>query len=299
MKALIYPFIALSFSLFAHFFPEFFLPFQSHIVTFLMIIMLGMGLTLNFTDFKRILNKKAPLVFGVLFQFIFMPLIAIIISKILNLSEALTIGMILVGTSAGGTASNVITYLAKGDLALSVSMTLLSTVLSVFLMPLLSWLYIGKSIEIKAASMLFDVAKITILPIFIGIVLNTLFNKFISKIKFLLPLISMSAIIFIISVIIALNTQNLKNIGVIVIFAVILHNLIGMLSSYYLFKLLGYDSKISRTIAIEVGIQNSGLSVAIAMKYFTSLSALIGALFSIWQNISGAIFASFISQKDK
>lgn len=297
MKTLIYPVIALIFAIFAHFFPEFFTPFKGHIVTFLMIIMLGMGMTLKFTDLVSVFNKKSTLVLGVVIQFVFMPLIALGVSKIFALSEPLLVGMVLVGASAGGTASNVLTYLAKGDLALSVSMTLVSTILACVLMPFLTWLYLGQSVEVAAQSMLFDLLKITILPLAIGIFLNTFFGKFLGRFQRAMPLISMSAIIFIIAVIVALNTQNLASVGSGVVFAVITHNALGMLLGYGGARICGFDARIARTIAIEVGVQNSGLSAALAMKYFGALAALPGALFSIVQNVTGAIFASICSQK--
>ncbi|MGG7073761.1 bile acid:sodium symporter family protein [Campylobacter sp. 9BO] len=298
MKTLIYPIIALIFSVFAHFFPEIFTPFKDHIVTFLMIIMLGMGMTLNFTDIVSISSKKSAIILGVTVQFIFMPLIALGISIVFELSQALTIGMVLVGTSAGGTASNVLTYLAKGDLALSVSMTLASTVISCVLMPFLTCLYLGKSVEVAIQSMLFDLIKITILPLVIGIFLNTFFSKFLHFFKRAMPLISMSAIIFIVAVIVALNTQNLSTVGISVIIAVIVHNTLGMFCGYASAIIFGFDTKTARTLAIEVGVQNSGLSAALAMKYFGVISALPAALFSIIQNVIGALFASICKKTE-
>lgn len=298
MKALLFPFAAICFSVFSFSFSELFMPLKGYIIPLLMIIMLGMGLTLNLGDFKTVWHKKFAICIGVFLQFLFMPLIALLVSKMLGFNEALTIGMMLVGTSAGGTASNVITYLAKGDLALSVSMTLTSTLLAIFLMPFLMWVYVGQEINLPAQSMLIDLVKITLIPLFIGVSMNTFLNKFVNLFKPALPVLSMTAIIFIIGVIVAINAKNFKDIGLSVAFAVVLHNVIGMISGYYGAKLFKFDEKTARTIAIEVGMQNSGLSVAMAMKYFTPVSALAGAIFSIWHNISGAIFASYCTSKD-
>lgn len=298
MKALLFPFLAVIFSLFCYNFSEFFVPFKGLIMPCLMAIMLGMGLTLNLSEFRGVWAKKYAVVFGVAIQFVAMPLFALLVSKIFGFNEALTIGMMLVGTSAGGTASNVITYLAKGDVALSVSMTLVSTLVSIILMPILMWFYVGARVDLPVVLMLFDLIKITLLPLVVGACLNTFFNKFINSFKPFLPIVSMVAIIFIIGVIVAVNAKNFADVGVIVACAVAVHNVLGMLSGYFGAMAFGFDKKTARTIAIEVGMQNSGLSVALAMKYFTPVSALAGAIFSIWHNISGAIFAGWCVRKD-
>lgn len=291
MKALIFPFLAVIFSIFTYMNSEYFISFKTLIIPFLMIIMLGMGMTLNLNEFKNVWCKRGAILLGVLLQFGFMPLLALGVSFAFKFDEALTIGMLLVGTSAGGTASNVITYLAKGDLALSVSMTIVSTLFAIFLMPFLMWIYVGASIDLPAVGMLIDLVKITLLPLLVGICLNTFLSKFINSLKTFLPTISMGAIIFIIGVIVAINANNFKDIGFIVACAVAIHNVLGMAVGYFGARAFKFDKKTARTIAIEVGMQNSGLSVALAMKYFTPVSALAGAIFSIWHNISGAIFA--------
>lgn len=291
MKALLFPILAVIFSLFAYENSELFISLKWLIMPFLMLIMLGMGMTLNLSEFKNVWSKRNALCLGVALQFGFMPILALSISFIFSFDEALTVGMMLVGTSAGGTASNVIAYLAKGDLALSVSMTLVSTLLAIFLMPFLMWIYVGASIDIPALNMFIDLIKITIIPLFLGICLNKFFNKFINSFKSVLPAISIGAIIFIIGVIVAVNANNFKDIGIIVAIAVALHNVFGMIIGYFGALAFKFDKKTAVTIAIEVGMQNSGLSVALAVKYFTPASALAGAIFSIWHNVSGALFA--------
>ena len=228
-----------------------------------------------------------------------MPLVAWLLSMALGFSVELTIGMMLVGATAGGTASNVMTYLAKGDVALSVSMTIVSTLAAVLLLPLLTWFYIGQTVDVPVTSMLLMLLKMIVLPLFIGMLINHFFHRKIQSFLPAFPLFSMIVILLIIAIVVALNVNNLATVAWTLVLAVILHNVIGLASGYYLAKKLGYDSVIARTVAIEVGMQNSGLSVALALKYFTAASALPGAMFSIWHNLSGSVFASYWQNKDK
>ncbi|QKF91263.1 bile acid:sodium symporter family protein [Campylobacter sp. CCUG 57310] len=299
MKALLFPIAAIVLSFIAYTFPAGFVAIKGYIVPLLVVIMLGMGITLSIDDFKQILHKKKALGLGIFIQFLIMPLAAFLISKAFGFSNEITAGMMLVGTSAGGTASNVMTYLAKGDVALSVSMTLFSTLLSIVLMPFLTWLYIGQEVPVPAMSMLLNLVKIMLVPIVVGVLLNTFFHKFVKKILPALPIISMAAIITIIAIVVALNVKNIQTVGALVALGVVLHNGSGLFCGYFLSKLFGFDEKTARTVAIEVGMQNSGLSVALAVKYFGSLAALPGALFSVWHNLSGSILAGIWSSKSK
>lgn len=264
-----------------------------------MLVMLSMGMTLSWQNFRSVWQQKSAVLLGVTIQFIIMPLTAFLLAKTLNLSTELTVGLMLVGTTAGGTASNVMAYLAKGDLALSVSMTLVSTLLAVFLLPLLTWLYIGQSIEVPAIGMLLSLIKLILLPVIIGMILNHFFHQKLKKIEPIFPIFSMFTIVLIIAIVVALNHHNLSNVIWLLILAVVLHNLVGLASGYGLAKLFGHNDKTARTLAIEVGMQNSGLSVALAMQYFSSPAALPGAMFSIWHNISGSIFAAYWQRKNK
>lgn len=295
MQALLlsFPLFALLASLVAVWQPSWFAEQKSFIIPLLMLIMLGMGMTLKRQDFQLAWQLRKLVVLGVGLQFLVMPLAAWILSLVFNLSLALTIGMILVGTTAGGTASNVITYLAKGHLPLSISMTTISTLVATVAMPFLTWLLLDKSVDVPVASLLWSLLQIIVLPLILGMWLNHYFETKLEAIKNRLPLISMIGILWIIAIIVALNSNNLSSASWLILLVVILHNLIGMASGYLIPRLLGYDSVIARTIAIEVGMQNSGLSVALALKYFSSLAALPGAIFSIWHNISGAMFAAY------
>jgi len=299
MTLLFFPIFAIAASAMALLWPPFFADFKSWIVPLLMLVMLGMGLHLSVHDFKRVWQYRKLVLFGVGLQFLIMPFTAWLLSKGLGLSDELLIGMVLVGATAGGTASNVIAYLAKGDVALSVSMTVVSTLAAVFMLPLMSLIYLGQSIDVPAISMLGSLIKIIIVPVLIGILIHRFYASSIERLASFTSWFSMLVIVFIIAIVVALNHANFAELAGILVLAVILHNLIGLLSGYFLARRLGYDSVIARTVAIEVGMQNSGLSVALALKFFTPASALPAALFSLWHNISGIIFALFWSVQRK
>ena len=205
--------------------------------------------------------------------------------------------MILLGSCPGGTASNVITYLAHGNVALSISLTAISTLLAIILTPAITLLAADTAIDIPAGQMLISILSMVIFPVALGLALKHFYAYRITSIETWLPLIAVIAIVFIIAIITALNADQFKNLAGIILFAVILHNLIGIIAGYGSAKLLGYQEKECRTLAIEVGMQNSGLAVALAIKHFSAAAALPGALFSIWHNISGSILAHFWSKK--
>ena len=292
-RLLYFPIFAVLASIAAFYQPQLFVDFKSWIVPLLTLVMLSMGLQLSVQDFKKIWQYRYLVLLGVGLQFLIMPLAAWILSKFVGLSEALLIGMILVGATAGGTASNVIAFLAKGNVALSVSMTVVSTLASVIMLPFLSWLYLHQSIDIPALDMLKMLFIMIILPVTVGVVLHHFFSTQLERFKEVTSQFAMLVIIFIIAIVVALNQTNLVDVALVLVVAVVLHNLIGMSSGYYLAKWFGYDSVIARTVAIEVGMQNSGLSVALALKFFSPVAALPGALFSLWHNISGILFALF------
>ena len=299
MAILLFPVWAVLVSLLAYLYPEPFIQLKSWIVPLLVMVMLGMGITLKWGDVGRVIAFRNIVGLGVAIQFIVMPLAAWLISLLLGLNSELMTGMMLVGATAGGTASNVMTYLAKGDVALSVSMTMMSTLVAVVMLPVLTWLYLGQDIDVPAASMLTMLIKVILLPIAAGMLLNHFFSARLSALTPWFSRFSVTAILLIIAIVVALNDHNLNNLVWPVVIAVMLHNLTGMACGYWAARKLNYDTVVARTVAIEVGMQNSGLSVALALKYFSAASALPGALFSIWHNLSGALFASYWQKKDK
>ncbi|MEE8260843.1 MAG: bile acid:sodium symporter family protein, partial [Gammaproteobacteria bacterium] len=186
--------------------------------------------------------------------------------------------------------------LAKGNVALSITLTSVTTVLAVFMMPFLTWFYVGKTVPVPVWEMLLSILKIIIVPVTLGVVINTYFGARLEAVKRVFPLISVLAIVIIIGIIVALNEAQLRSLAGPVV-TVVLHNLIGLAGGYWLAKALGCDSIISRTLAIEVGMQNSGLAVVLAVKYFSPVAALPGAIFSIWHNLSGALLASIWARR--
>lgn len=295
--SMLFPLWAILVSIFAYFQPEAVVGFKSWIIPLLVFIMFCMGITLKVEDFKRVLKRPKIIVITTLLQFLLMPLAAFVISRLLNFSTELLVGMILVGAVSGGTASNVIAFLAKADVALSITMTVVSTLLSIVITPYLTLLYVGQTVPVPVFSMLLSTMKIVLLPVLLGLVINHFFHKYIAKREELFALLSIISIIFIIAIVIGLNQERISSIAISMFIGVILHNFIGLFGGYYISKLLGYDHKVCKTVAIEVGMQNSGLAVALATKYFTPLSALPGAIFSIWHNISGSIIAGYWSKK--
>jgi len=292
----LFPVWAILLSIVAYAIPSLFIPLKPSLFFLLGLVMFGMGISLRAHDFLRILKSPKPIIFGLLLQFLCMPFFAWGISTWLQLPLALASGMILVGASPGGTASNVICYLAKGNVALSITITTFSTLLAVIAMPALSLLYLGKQVDVPAMKMLMDIVKIIILPVTAGIIVNQLFGRFLSSTKQVFPLISVFAIVLIIAIIVALNQPRLGSIGLLLVGAVALHNVLGLFTGYWLPRALGMDRQTCKTLAIEVGMQNSGLAAALAVKYFAPLAALPGALFSLWHNLTGSLLASYWSR---
>ena len=281
----------------AFFFNEPFSSLASWIIPLLAVVMFTMGLTLKAADFERILQDPRPILVGVLLQFILMPLLAVVLAKMFGLSNQLTAGLVLVGCCAGGTASNVISYLARADLALSISMTVCSTLVGVFATPLLTGFYLSTTINVDTIGMLVSIIQIVLIPVLAGITLSNFFPELIRPLTPALPALSILIILIIISIVVALNSDSLLEVGALTLVAVVLHNLGGMCGGFYLSRLMGFDTCQSHTIAIEVGMQNSGLGVALALEFFSATAALPGALFSVWHNISGSLLASQWSRK--
>ena len=278
---------------------EAFASYKDIIVPLLALVMFCMGMTLNWRDFKAVLKKPVVIAIAVGIQFLLMPLFAYGLSLVLNLSEEIMTGMILVGASAGGTASNVICYLAKGDVALSILMTVVSTLFAVVLMPALTFLYLNQLVPVPVEGMLKSILLIVLLPVLSGTLLNSFFSWGLKPIQALFPLLSSLSIVLIIAIIVGLNHDNLKDLALPVLLAVCLHNILGLVFGYSIPKILNYDERTCRTVCIEVAMQNSGLSVALAIKHFSMVAALPGALFSIWHNISGSLLALFWRTKNK
>ena len=293
----LFPLWALLGSALAYAQPHWLAPLKPAIVPLLGLVMFGMGVTLTWGQFAAVLGRPQRVGLGMALQFGIMPLAAWAIGRGLGLPAELVIGMVLVGASPGGTASNVICFLARGDVALSITLTAASTLLAVLATPLLTWLYVGREVPVPVWDMLLSVAKIVLLPVALGVVVNSWLGARLAPVKHLFPLLSMAAVVVIIAIIVALNVNSITAAGWLIALAVVLHNAAGLAAGYGFGWLATRDLRVARTLAIEVGMQNSGLAVALAVQYFSLAAAIPGALFSIWHNLSGSALAAWWSRR--
>ncbi len=270
----------------------------TYVNTLLGIVMFGMGLTLRPGDFKVVFSRPKDVIIGCIAQFTLMPLLAFLLTKLFGLSPELAIGVILVGTCPGGTSSNVMTYLSKGDVPLSVGMTAVSTVLAPFLTPLLTYVYAGAKVDVNMVSMFMSIIKVVIVPIAAGFVINHFFSRFTQQVVEILPLISTTAIVAIVAAVVSANSAKILTSGLLIVGVVILHNVLGYTAGYTVGRLLKLSPSKCRAISIEVGMQNSGLATSLAATHFAAypLATIPGAVFSVWHNISGAVLANLYAR---
>lgn len=264
------------------------------------LIMFGMGVTLTVDDFKEVLKRPKDIVKAGAAQFTVMASLAFILSKLFGLEEGLMIGVVLVGTCPGGTASNVITYLAGGDVALSVAMTTFSTILAPVLTPAITYILIKESIEFSPVGMFISILQVVILPIALGLVVKYILKEKSQIIEEYMPGLSSLAISCTVAGVIAGNVDTiLSSLGIVVV-VVIIHNLLGIFLGYFIGKITGMGRRQSITLGIEVGLQNSGLASSLAATHFPTMpiATVPGALFSAWQNIAGSIFAWYMKSRE-
>ncbi|MBO2533211.1 MAG: hypothetical protein CW342_10060 [Thermoactinomycetaceae bacterium] len=280
----------------AYFFPSPFTGISPWIPLLLGVVMFGMGTTLSADDFRLILKQPVPVLIGVAAQYVIMPGSAFLIALLFRLPPDLAAGMILVGASPGGTASNVIVYLARGDVPLSVTMTTVSTLLAPIFTPLLMLLLADRWLPVEPWSLFQSIVQVVIVPVVLGILVKRFFPVAVKKATPALPAVSVLAIIAIVAGIIANGADQLLA-APIIFLAVMLHNLAGLALGYLAARLLRQDEARCRAISVEVGMQNSGLAVALATAHFNPIAALPGAIFSVWHNISGSLLAAYWGKK--
>lgn len=269
-----------------------------HIAMLLGIVMFGMGMTLKLEDFQIVFSRPKDVIIGCLAQFTIMPLLAWGLAQAFGLPPELAVGVVLVGTCPGGTSSNVMTYLAKGDVALSVGMTMVSTLLAPFITPVLTWYLAGQWLDISLNAMMMSIVNMVLVPIVLGIVANKFFSSFVRDVVKILPLVSVIAIVLIVGGVVSVSANRILTTGMLVMLVVVLHNMLGYLMGYLLGRIMGLKVSKTKAIAIEVGMQNSGLATALAVKHFTPEAAIPGAIFSVWHNISGSIAANILANKE-
>ena len=268
----------------------------SYVNILLGVVMFGMGMTLKLADFKVVFTKPKAVIVGILAQFVIMPVLAFLLTMVFQLPPELAVGVILVGSCPGGTSSNVMTYLAKGDVALSVGMTACTTIMAPT--PLLVLLFAGQTVDVNVVDMFLSIVQVVLVPIALGFLINYFFEKAARAASAVLPLVSVVGISLIIMAVVAANQAKLLTVGPLVIAVVMLHNLLGYALGYLTGRALRLSKAQMRTLSIEVGMQNSGLATSLATVHFASmpLAAVPGAVFSVWHNISGAVYANILAR---
>lgn len=294
----VFPILVLAAGLYAWAVPGTFDGFSGAITWLLGVIMFGMGLTLTLPDFRLVLSRPLPVVLGVLAQYGIMPLLGLLVATVLGLSPELTAGVVLVGCVPGGTASNVVSYLARADVALSVTMTSVSTLLAPLATPLLTLWLVGERLPVDAGGMALSIAQIVLLPVLVGLAVRLTLPRLVERVLPALPWFSVLVIALVVAIVVSLSADRIAEAGLIVLAAVVLHNGLGLTLGYAFGRVTRQTEASARTMAIEVGMQNSGLASGLAAAFFSPVAALPGAVFSVWHNLSGALLAGFFRRLD-
>ncbi|MCG1008593.1 bile acid:sodium symporter family protein [Salinicoccus sp. ID82-1] len=277
--------------------PDGFTWIAPYISLLLGIIMFGMGLTLKPADFIRVLKAPKLVLIVVLAQYTIMPLLALGLAVLFQLPPELAVGVILVGCTPGGTSSNVMTFLAKGNTALSVTATAVSTVLAPILTPALTLLLASTWLPVSFMDLFVSIIQIVLVPIALGLIARTLLGDQVEKGIAVLPLVSVVGIVGVVAAVVSNNTEAIMQSGLLIFGVVMLHNVLGYVIGFVLGKVLRFDLADQKAVSIEVGMQNSGLAAALSAAHFSPLSAVPAALFSVWHNISGSVVATWMSKQ--
>ncbi|WP_285768629.1 bile acid:sodium symporter family protein [Peribacillus sp. SI8-4] len=284
------------FAVLAYFMPNHFIWIGAYIVPLLGIVMFGMGLTLSAADFKEVFRRPKEVALGVAGHFIIMPLLAFALAILFDLPKEVAVGVILVGCCPSGTASNVMVFLARGNVALAVAIASVSTILAPIITPLLILLLASKWVNISIGSLFISIIQVVIIPLLLGFIVKKFFGKQAEAGAKALPLVSVIAIVLIVSAVVAGSQDQLAKTGLMIFAVVVLHNVLGFILGFFFARLCGMDLAKQKAVAMEVGMQNSGLGVAIATAHFSPLAAVPSAIFSVWHNISGSILAYIFSR---
>jgi BASS family bile acid:Na+ symporter len=261
---------------------------------FVGIVMLAMGLTMSLDDFKLVLSRPKEVFIGVLLRYLIMPIVAVLVSKLLHLEPILAAGFILVGCCPSAVASNVMAFLSKGDTALSVTISSVNTLLSPFITPFVFVMLVGETVAVDPVNMLIDIAKIVLFPIALGVTIRMVAKDFVVKILPYMPFVSTVALLLIVLPGIALSASKVLSVALIAVVGVFLHNSTGLALGFFCSKkLLGLSQKKSQAIAFEVGMENTGIAVALALTYLNPLAAVPAAIFGACHNLTGSALASY------
>lgn len=277
--------------------PEYFTWISPWITTLLGIVMFGMGMTLKLEDFKLVLLQPKGVIIGIIGQFTIMPFLAFVLAKLFQLPPEIAVGVILVGCCLGGTASNVMTFLAKGNTALSVTITSCTTLLAPIVTPALIYFLASEWLPVSFMAMFLSVVKVVLIPIVLGILAQIFFKPVVEKSIDILPTISVTAIVLIVAAVVSGSRDKIIESGLLILAIVILHNGLGYAIGYLAAKVFRLDYEDKKAVAIEVGMQNSGLGASLAATHFDPVSAVPSAIFSFWHNISGPILATYWAKR--
>lgn len=268
------------------------------IIPLLQIIMLGMGTTMSIKDFEGVVKTPKAVMIGVICHFIIMPLLGFTLANTFNFPPEIAAGVILIGCSPSGLASNVMCFIAKANVPLSITVTSISTLLAPFMTPLLMKLLAGQFVEIAFTKMMIEIMEIIIAPVAVGLLLNRIFHKSAVVLNKVMPLISMGGIVLIVGIITAAGRESMLTVGWTLALCVLIHNLCGFMLGYWTARIMNLDEQSSRTVAIEVGLQNGGLASGIALQMGkVATVGLAPALFGPIMNTTGSLLATYWSQR--
>jgi BASS family bile acid:Na+ symporter len=285
------------FAVLGFFLPDVFKHVVPYIVTLLGIIMFGMGLTISTDDLRELARRPHEVAIGVVAHFVIMPALAVLLTLIIPMPPEVAAGVILVGCCPGGTSSNVMTYLAKGDVALSVACTSVTTLAAPIVTPFLVWMFASQYLPVNAFAMFMSILQVIILPLALGFAVQKLLPRLVQATIPVLPLVSVIGIVLIVAAVVGASKGAIAQSGLLIFAVVVLHNGLGYLLGFFAAKALGLNLYKRKALAIEVGMQNSGLGAALATAYFSPLAAVPSAIFSVWHNISGALIANYFSSR--
>ena len=281
----------------AYFAPATFKPIAPYIVWLLGMVMFGMGLTLSPGDFVEVGRRPKEVALGVAAQFTVMPLVAFALTQLVPMPAEVAAGVLLVGCCPGGTSSNVMTYLAKGDVALSVTLTTITTLMAPLATPGLVLLFASQYLPVDAGAMFLSIVKVVLLPIAVGVAIKAVLPGVARKLVPVLPLVSVTGIVLIVAAVVAVSQAKIAQSGLLIAAVVVVHNGVGYALGYLAGQLGGMGLPQRKAVAIEVGMQNSGLGATLAQAHFSPLAAVPSAIFSVWHNISGALIANYFGRR--
>jgi BASS family bile acid:Na+ symporter len=278
-------------------FPATFKLIAPYIVILLGIIMFGMGLTLSLNDFQALVKRPFEVAIGVFAHFIIMPALAVLLTRIIPMPPEVAAGVILVGCCPGGTSSNVMTYLARGDVALSVACTSVTTLAAPIVTPFLVWMFASQYLPVDPMAMFLSIVQVILVPLALGLLFQRFLPGLVKAAVPVLPLVSVIGIVLIVSAVVGASKGAIAQSGLLIFAVVVLHNGLGYLFGFFAAKAFGLTLPKRKALAIEVGMQNSGLGAALANAYFSPVAAVPSAIFSVWHNISGALIANYFSRQ--